>query len=352
MTGLKHVLVLCLLASLVVLGNCAQLPSSFADDLLERSIYIRMETHNETARNIHTIRQHYETLGWKRIHNQDEQTIKTTSETINSQMVHVTFALKNQNVDLLMKKALSVSDPSHPDHENFLTMDQLAEYTKPSPQNKEMVLHYIRTIPGAIVLDVSKHENFITCLLPVQSINKYFKADMKPHMHQSTGTVLLRSMEQGYSLPSEIAQAVSLVSGLIRFPTMKSFVKSSVAARDNQDIAITPQVIWKRYNLTQSDSVSSQSSQAVASFLQQYFSSSDLQAFQSTYNLVQQSPSVLGPNDQSNPGVEASLDIQYLMGVGYKINTVFVSTPGLSNVTGQEPFVDWAIKVGFFMISH
>lgn len=33
-----------------------------------------------------------------------------------------------------------------------------------------------------------------------------------------------------------------------------------------------------------------------------------------------------------------------IMGVGYKINTLIVSTPGISNITQQEPFIDWIIK--------
>lgn len=58
--------------------------------------------------------------------------------------------------------------------------------------------------------------------------------------------------------------------------------------------------------------INSQSSQAVASFLGQYFSYKDLSQFQSAFNLVRQSPSVMGPNDESQPGVEASLDVQYV----------------------------------------
>ena len=39
-------------------------------------------------------------------------------------------------------------------------------------------------------------------------------------------------------------------------------------------------------------------------------------------------PTVHGPNDGSNPGVEAELDIQYVMGVGRDIPTQFWSTAG------------------------
>jgi len=31
------------------------------------------------------------------------------------------------------------------------------------------------------------------------------------------------------------------------------------------------------------------------------------------------------------------------MGVGYRVDTTFVSTPGINNVTGQEPFLEWIV---------
>lgn len=54
----------------------------------------------------------------------------------------------------------------------------------------------------------------------------------------------------------------------------------------------------------------------MVSFLGQYYSPADLLLFQKSYN----TPAIpiattLGPNDASKPGVEASLDVQYLTGV-------------------------------------
>ena len=339
----------CFMLMTIGMVHSLKLTSSLADDLLSSSNYIGMENNQEHT-SLKVMKAHYEMKGWKRIHHQDDlmrlsgSEKKSIEEKIENQMIHVTFALKNQNVELLRKKAIAVSTPGHPDHENYLTMEQVAQYTKPSAEDRQNVLHYISTIPGSIVLKVSKHENFIECLMPVSSINKYFKADMKPYMHQESKTVLLRSLEQGYSLPKEIADSVTLISGIVRLPSMENRVKMTKTASAQDDGLITPQVIWKRYNITVPTFVSSNSSQSVASFLQQYYSESDLALFQSTYNLVRQSPIVYGPNDESNPGVEASLDIQYLMGVGYKIRTTFVSTPGVSNVTGQERFLYWVTQ--------
>jgi len=49
---------------------------------------------------------------------------------------------------------------------------------------------------------------------------------------------------------------------------------------------------------------------------------------------------VVGSNDASNPGVEATLDIEYITATAPGVPTWFYSTKGLHQ--GQEPFVDWA----------
>jgi len=48
---------------------------------------------------------------------------------------------------------------------------------------------------------------------------------------------------------------------------------------------------------------------------------------------------VQGPNDPTNPGLEAELDIQYIMGIATNVPTWFISTPGEHE--GQEPFLTW-----------
>ena len=49
-------------------------------------------------------------------------------------------------------------------------------------------------------------------------------------------------------------------------------------------------------------------------FEQQYYSPSDLTLFFQSVGLPSDTPvTVIGPNDETNPGGEANLDIQYIM---------------------------------------
>ena len=85
-------------------------------------------------------------------------------------------------------------------------------------------------------------------------------------------------------------------------------------------------------------------SMAVAEFLGQYYSPDDLQAWFKLMGLPPpaQVP-LIGPNNATQPGGEASLDIQYIMGIAPNITCTFWSLGQLT--AGQEPFLDWITDV-------
>eukprot|EP01133_Synstelium_polycarpum_P006767 gene6767-7866_t len=116
---------------------------------------------------------------------------------------------------------------------------------------------------------------------------------------------------------------------------------------------LTPQVIQERYNMPMLETSyapnnlsNSLSTQSVAEFLGQFYSTADLEQFFTMVGLDPRLSSrvqVIGPNNQTNPGGEASLDIQFLMGLAPGFNTTFWSTAGFVN--GQEPFLEWITDV-------
>ena len=110
---------------------------------------------------------------------------------------------------------------------------------------------------------------------------------------------------------------------------------------------VSPAKISEVYSVPQHTVATNQSnSQCVVEFEQQYFSTSDLYLFQSRFGLEQQCPkSVIGPNDETNPGVEAGLDIQYIMGVAPNVNTTFWSIEAKSSVEIDD-ILEWLYQVG------
>jgi subtilase family serine protease len=87
-----------------------------------------------------------------------------------------------------------------------------------------------------------------------------------------------------------------------------------------------------------------QNSQSVAEFLGEYYSEKDLQRWLSFMDVTSNSQvKVIGPNDESKPGGEATLDIQWMVGISPDVKTVFWSLGDLHE--GQEPFLEWLTDI-------
>jgi len=88
---------------------------------------------------------------------------------------------------------------------------------------------------------------------------------------------------------------------------------------------------------------------AVTAFLDEYFSESDLELFWEEYSPLTSGTevSVSGPNDESDPGGEASLDIQYASAMATGVPISFWSFPGTSlDHNGEnEPFLNFMMKL-------
>lgn len=93
---------------------------------------------------------------------------------------------------------------------------------------------------------------------------------------------------------------------------------------------MTPRIVRDRYHVTTYGN-NGGNRQAVAQFLDQYYDPLDLQEFFLLFfwEGIGALPTVIGPNYPYLAGVEASLDIEYIMSVGANISTIFYSTPGL-----------------------
>lgn len=108
---------------------------------------------------------------------------------------------------------------------------------------------------------------------------------------------------------------------------------------------VTPHSLKAFYQLDQSiTNTQSNNSQSVSEFLGQYYSAKDLSSFFSLMGMKDYPVAkVLGPNDQSNPGGEASLDIQVILGISNNVTTWFWSYGELHD--GQEPFLQWLTEM-------
>jgi tripeptidyl-peptidase-1 len=108
---------------------------------------------------------------------------------------------------------------------------------------------------------------------------------------------------------------------------------------------VDPYFLRDLYNVGSASGSSKNNSMAVAQFLEQYFSTLDLNEFFVLFyrEAIGNQPTVIGPNP-SGAGTEASLDIEYIMALGANVPTTFWSNAGRE--ANQEPFLKWMTDVG------
>ncbi len=124
-----------------------------------------------------------------------------------------------------------------------------------------------------------------------------------------------------YTVPVNVAAALDFVSPTIHFPRIKSTVVKQVIPSEEgveapEDLFVTPPYLQSLYQIPNTTRNQNPSNiQGFASFLEQYWSPTDLQEFFRLFANASlgQTPTSIGPNQPSMPGTEAELDVQYIV---------------------------------------
>uniref|UniRef100_UPI00398EA833 tripeptidyl-peptidase 1 n=1 Tax=Pristiophorus japonicus TaxID=55135 RepID=UPI00398EA833 len=264
-----------------------------------------------------------------------------------SDQILLTFALKQQNIDKLKELLERVSNPYSPQYGNYLPLDQLSSLIRPSEETLKTVWTWLRNL-GVQNCSTVQTLDFLKCFMSASTAEKLLSGS-KFNRYSNGHQTLIRSLVR-YEIPEEVAEHVDFVGGVHRFPSQKTVIskawKASQYTEANFHLGVTPAVVRKRYNLTASDIGSHENnSQAVAQFLEQYFHQMDLaefmQLFGTSFVHHTKVDNVIGSQGGIKAGLEASLDVEYIMSTGANITTWVFSNVGRHE--SQEPFLDWMI---------
>ncbi|XP_063806854.1 tripeptidyl-peptidase 1 [Pseudophryne corroboree] len=270
-----------------------------------------------------------------------------TARLAGSDPVILTFALKQQNVDKLQELVGRVSDPESSHYGHFLSLDELRTLVQPAGDTLKTVRtwlekHGVRDCTSVLTGDFLQCETQASTaekLLPGAQFHRYVKGDMS----------VIRSSSP-YSLTPEVAAQIDFVGGLHRFPAEREVLRRSENNRSSVGaefhLGVTPSVLRERYNLSASDiGAHPNNSQACAQFLEQYFHPADLsefmQLFGGSFQHRSEVDQVIGQQGGGRAGLEASLDVEYLMSMGANISTWVFTNPGRHE--SQEPFLEWML---------
>ncbi|KAI5616812.1 tripeptidyl-peptidase 1 precursor [Silurus asotus] len=263
------------------------------------------------------------------------------------QEMELTFALKQQNVDRLQNLLQLVSDPDSQQYGKFMTLEEVASLVRPSQLTEKAVWTWLKghgiqnchTVLTGDFLQCTMTAQVAETLLPGTEFHRYKKGDQ----------TLMRSSSQ-YSVHEDVSDHLDFVGGVLRFPMAGKEIAEAWTGPGQSEkafhLGVTPSTLRARYNLTASDiGHAANNSQAVAQFLEQYYHPADLAEFMSIFargfNHMTEVDRVVGTQEGGKAGVEASLDVEYIMSSGANISTWVFTNPGRHET--QEPFLQWML---------
>uniref|UniRef100_A0A6B2L1F0 Peptidase S53 domain-containing protein n=1 Tax=Arcella intermedia TaxID=1963864 RepID=A0A6B2L1F0_9EUKA len=243
-------------------------------------------------------------------------------------------------MDILEDLFWKVSEPGTLFYGKHLSQQEVQDLVRPSPVAIQTLLEWVDTFE---VTQVELLNDFLLVRGPASVLEEMLHCQFHHFQHTSTGKTIIRARGE-YSLPAHVAAHVDFVGGVKHFPVLRSRSLGSRKRSPLQDLQVTPRLLKERYNINSAVGQAKNNSQSVAQFLEQYFSAADLEEFFTLFlqTAIGTVPTTVGPND-FGAGVEASLDIEYIMSTGQGIPTVFWSTGGLHD--NQEPFLKWMVTV-------
>jgi tripeptidyl-peptidase-1 len=216
----------------------------------------------------------------------------------------------------LERRFWEVSDPSSPKWQEFLERDEIAALVASSLEDMHKVTSWIMDeAPGALVNVTADN---VEVLASVREIEHLFETEINIFTHDN-GHTILRAMGP-FSIPKDVREAIDFVEGVVDFPMHRASSKKRPTARpQGQTAVVAPQTLFEMYKIP-ADKVPSSVSQAPAEFQDDTsYNKEDLKTFFEQTDLPAQTvKDIVGPYDGSMPDTEATLDVQYIMGVGQK----------------------------------
>lgn len=264
-----------------------------------------------------------------------------------TEKLELTFALKQQNVDLLEETLRRVSDPDSAQYGKHLTLEEVSSLVRPSELTQKVVRRWLQSHGITDCLTVHTRD-FLQCTMTAEVAETLLPGSKFRRYTRDSQSVVRSSAP--YSVHDDVHQHLDFVGGLHRLPPKRQQELSKASSNRRQKpgvhLGVTPAILRARYNLSTTDVGTAQNnSQAVAQFLEQYYSPADLAEFMSMFGRSFQHHSqvdrVVGTQGTGKAGMEASLDVEYIMSTGANISTWVFTNPGRHE--SQEPFLQWMV---------
>lgn len=258
--------------------------------------------------------------------------------------VTLTFALKQQNLEQLDKMFWAVSTPHSSLYGQHLTLNEVMDLVRPSFTTLKSVISWLAE-HGVKECETVQTQDFLTCHMSVDIAEVMLQTKFSYYKHTEQSITILRASQE-YSVAESVAEHLDFIGGLHRVPNTARIHKQNVKEVDSFRYGVHPDTLRKRYNISEHVGTNTDNVQGTAQFLNQHFSPTDLKEFMyffgKSFPHLKEVTTVVGPN-KGKAGLEANLDVQYMMSIGANISTTFWSTAHLHEK--QEPFLQWLLDI-------
>ena len=129
--------------------------------------------------------------------------------------IRLTFAVKQQNIDLLDDKLMSVSSTKSKQYGQLLTLKEVQELTDPKPIHMDAVMAFLAS-HGIDRSDTESSSGFIRTTVTFEQAERILSTKYYTYRHTFTGRYVQRCEQ--YELPDTIADILDFVSPTIDFP--------------------------------------------------------------------------------------------------------------------------------------
>ncbi|KAJ7192437.1 family S53 protease [Mycena pura] len=288
-----------------------------------------------------------------------------------SEEITLRISLAHSDIAGLEKMTYAVSDPASSLYGQHLTVEEVAEYVKPTDPTLSSVTAWLSE-HGITAKSVSPAGDILQITVPVGTADALLATQFSAFTHVASGKTSIRTL--AYSVPAALQGAIQFIHPTVAFvPPLSTFpgvtavnhrrelgpdnLRSKIRAGRSADavpvdceITSEPACLIDIYGFpTAKANHSAHNTLGVSGFIDEFANMDDLVLFLrsertdlegSTFKVVELDG---GQNDQTNTaaGIEANLDIQYTVGLAGGVPVTFFSV-GDDIMDGVAGFMDLA----------
>lgn len=257
-----------------------------------------------------------------------------------AQRIKLSFALRNQNVDLLEKTLMDVSTPGNPEYGNHRSVDSLYEMTRPSWIAIDAVQDWLfSNFDADQIIRETANDDLWSVHTTIGRAEELLNCEYFDYLSDIDKSTVVSRVKLGssYHVDASVAQHLYFATPTHRFPYLAPRLRASVGAGE-----VNPTTLRALYNLGSAKGSAKNNSQGVASFRDQYYDVEDCKAIWSKYNLEACEVTNVPSDEPSGHHLEAELDTQYISSMGQGIAMQVWWTKGINF---EDALIEWTQDV-------